>query len=234
MRMMLASLCSVLTIYAAIPLVLGENPVSVYSANAVGCVRVSLAKGINLLSFPFNESGSKTQCLATALGSLPDGTRLRFFDAVTDQYSSYFSYGAIGGWTDESGNNANLVPVPRGRAFWIESPVATNVMFVGEVPAAPVTSVDILPGFQLMGMGYPTTNALNKTSGCDYGDMIYACPNDGSGKYVPYIYMKSLGWVDSKMKPAAFAGFDLTSGFWYISVAKTNKVWVQIRPYNWW
>jgi len=152
---------------AASTTVMGQ---SVYSANAVGYVNLSLGAGFTLIANPLNNT---TNDLATILTNVPNSTVVYQFNTTSQSYSASTFRAATGKWSSD------LVLNPGAGAF-ISLPSATTVTFVGNVPQGSLTNV-ISPGFSIQSFPIPVsvavTNSIVSMPAPTASDTIYAFVN---------------------------------------------------------
>jgi hypothetical protein len=209
--------------------VVGENK----SVNAVGFSKIPIHKGRNIVSCPFNMIGGGNMTLESMFGKQPleKMSVIFVFETNPQEYVQY-TYSAHG-WVDVNGKWCGDTMIPRGQAFWVESPTDTVVTVMGEVPSEPVTRTTLLHGLQMVAPAYPTTNTLNKTVPSD-GDIIYTyLTTNNVSRYILEFYIGGMGWVDQNGHVAEEKNFVCCDGLWYISASESNKVWEQKKPYPW-
>jgi hypothetical protein len=188
----------------------GAAAQSVYSVNAVGYVNVSLVPGYNLVSNPLNGTNNT---INTILPSVPDQTIASRWDAVNQTFlpaDTFFIFGPndpANGWYD-SGFNPSATVINPGEGFFLQSPSAATITFVGEVPQGGLTNTiganfgfysSIVPqAANLMTIGFPevdqlqfsTWDSVNQTYSSALTYFVFG-PNDPAN-----------GFYDSGFNPA--------------------------------
>ena len=234
MKYKLAVLCIL------IPLASYAQSNQVVSRNAVGYVRVDLQKGeIRLLSYPFfclstNDYTPPTPMNTMFFDTVPPGTCLYVWDAAASMYrSEILVSNRVSGlkWIP----NKNLLSP--GRGFWMKiHPMAPSnyytIYLLGEVPddyTAPTSTVDILPGMNLLGYPYPAetqwTN-LNLAKTATPGDIIYTFSNGAYQSSACYMTTNGTCWSQNLcLRPG--------DGFWFKRTAGTALTWEETKPYTW-
>jgi len=126
---------------------------SVYSANAVGYVTLTIPPGFSMIANPLNGSSTTIPGL---ISSAPIGTQVYKFDATSQGYTSV-SY--LGFWNPPSAANAmTLVP---GEGVFIKNPATTNftITFVGSVPSGNLVN-SIPAGYSIVSSQVPQSGLL--------------------------------------------------------------------------
>lgn len=204
----------------------------VYSVNAVGYTKMSIPEGASLISLPFNKVGGSALSFDETFGTSVPDQALLFFYVPGSGYVSY-QYFVPDGWYDKDFNLAGTNKIMRGEGFWFISPVATNIVFAGEVPgqADATNDIPIINGIQLISFAYPTTGSLtNGVFTPEDQDIIFSYVA-GSG-YVSYQYFAPDGWYDKDFN-IVDVNVAVGAGFWYLSQDPNAKVWKQAKPYDW-
>jgi hypothetical protein len=203
------------------------------SVNAIGYYRIPISRGQNVVSCPFNMVGGSNMTLEAMFNNTPleQVSVIFVFETNPQEYVKY-TY-SDKGWMDENGEWCGDVPIPRGQAFWVDSPSDTAITVIGEVPSEPITKTPILHGLQMLASAYPTTSKLDKTVPSD-GDIIYRySATNNFQQYIPEFYIGGMGWMDQNgivTEEKKLVGGD---GLWYISASESNKFWKQEKPYLW-
>jgi len=146
---------------------------SVFSVNAVGYVNVSLKAGYNLISNPLNGTNNN---INTIIPSAPGDSLAFRWDAVAQGFSQADTYfdvqdPALNGWYDGVPSKSSTVINP-GEGFFIYSPTATTVTFVGDVPQGPLTNA--VPAlFSFKASIVPQSAPLPSIGFPGVGDMLY-------------------------------------------------------------
>lgn len=195
----------------------------VLSKNAVGYVKINLAKGFNMIQNSFDSLGAPI-AISNTFASLPNQSRVHFWNG-----STYVTIGrTLGGWGAAGSNVLN-----RGQGFWVEIPQAAasntyTVFLMGEVPDDATKVVSVIPGFNMVGVPYPVATK--------FGDTRYAAvaPNqtrlhvwNGTGYDT---YSRTLGGWGATTNLVLQPG----QGFWMqypVSFVATNLN--LSKPYTW-
>lgn len=137
----------------------------VFSVNVVGYVNVNLTNGFNLLGNPLVSSNNNA--IGQVLPTVPEGSVVYTLKTNgqfnTDLYAS-------GAWYDSVTEVPSTTTLPPGKGFFVFSPSATTVTFVGEVKQG-TNTVSLNSGFslvssvapqsyELIGTNFPTSAAL--------------------------------------------------------------------------
>jgi hypothetical protein len=136
----------------------------VFSVNVVGYVNVSVPAGFSMIANPLN-NGDNT--LQTVIPNAVDGTKIFKFSNGQFENACQF-FGAPDNIWDP---NTTINP---GEGFFILSPVATNITFVGEVATG--TQTNSYPaGFSIKSSIVPQSGGLSSVLGfpAQDGDKIY-------------------------------------------------------------
>ena len=166
-------------------------------------------------------------------------------------YVTYFLYKSAKSsandywWVNSSGAKCG-VKFKNGDSFWFykRGNATVNATVSGEVDLTPVRSVDLLPGYNMIGNFFPTGLILNddiytptfwQNSGAKSGanaagaDSIMVPANDGEGNvdYVTYFLYKSAKssandykWVNSSGTPVTTTVTEPGQGVWYYHRSK--------------
>jgi len=184
---------------------------SVYSANAVGYVNLSLGAGFSIVANPLNNGGNDAN---TILTNVPNGTVIYTYNNSSSLYqSSTFTGGA---WHGSPVADPVLAP---GSAFFIKLAAATTVTFVGNVPQGTLTST-IPVGFSLQSVPVPisaslSTNSIVALKG-GTSDIAYAFLNS-TQLYASHTYVG--GKFNPDYSPA------VGEGFFYLNKAAAPITW---------
>jgi len=206
---------------------------NVYSLNIVGYVNVPVPKGFSLVANPLDDGLGDANIISSVLSSTntPDGTLVYVFAPGTGY--SVEQYGAGFGWFPAT----NLLSP--GRGFFIDSPVATNVTFVGQIAAGTYTnglagsSAYNLVGSQVpeaLPLGAPgITNTLGVPA--SDGDIVYRFSN--ATGYDIIQYGAGFGWFDTGVTGGGSTNgptIGVAEGFFLQSSAGGN--WVETFSVN--
>ena len=198
---------------------------NVLSKNAVGYVRVDMpSNGMQFVRMDFDPlTGSNT--VSEVVGDqLAAQSKLYAWDYTNQTWVTYGKTTKLG-W----GSASNLV-MTRGQAYFLKSPVATNVFLMGQVPDS--TNSYLVPvgeGLNAVGFSFPATTYWTNTAiskVLDSGDKLYVW--DVASGYVIYGKTTKLGWGSATnliLQPGQ--GFFIRKG----SVGTTN--WSELKPYTW-
>ena len=167
------------------------------ASNVVGYVKVALeAGGLSLLAQPFDQVDGSANTVNSVLGTqVGTGTAVYVWDAEGGAYA--LAQRSLFGWSVD-------IPLTRGSGFWIQSPAATEVLLMGQVPEGD-SLIDVEAGLSLYGNPVPVETGLadGGLNAAPGGTTLYFW--DGSG-YV--LAEKSLfGW------PAG-STLGMAEGFW--------------------
>jgi hypothetical protein len=212
---------------------------NVLSQNAVGYVKAEVQPGeFSLLAQPFNSIDGDPTPSNVFGDSLPVGTTLYVWDAVSATYSFETYQTQTAGFppvttTNWSPDTALLEP---GKGFWVQVPTTVDVTLMGEVPANASADVSIVEGFTMAAVPYPVDITVEETAiGANpaVGDTIYLWDSETqSYSFITYQTETSgfpptttTNWAPSSVTiPAG-------SGFWYqTTVARTPS---ESKPYSW-
>jgi hypothetical protein len=190
----------------------------VYSVNAVGYVNTPVLPGFNLISNPLNNTAGNT--IANLFGAgwngtVPPGTIVYYFNAVTDAF-------VIAGWDDLTGtfepaaNAAQDIPVGQGVFLFVGGAANAQVTFVGEVAQGPASNTLIPSGFSIRASTVPAAGPI---TGMNFpaadGDTIYEW-NPTTDSYIISGFDSLVGgWSP------AVPNIDVGEAFW---VSKTGTV----------
>jgi hypothetical protein len=180
---------------------------NVYSMNIVGYVNVDVAQGWNLLANPLKPSNANNSI--TNLITLPDTADTAELYTWTGTGWSAPSIWTEGfGWytTDAGGNEIAAPDVEVGDAFFLKSPVATKVTFVGEVTEGNI-STTFQPGINMVANKVPVQERWPGVDVGNDGDQILPFRNGGWAPAI--IYTEGFGWGEDE---ATVAGPELRVG----------------------
>lgn len=146
---------------------------SVFSVNAVGYVNVSLRAGYNLISNPLNGTNNN---INTIIPVAPGDTVAFRWNTASQSFSqadTYFDVGdpALNGWYDGAANKSSTVINP-GEGFFLQSPTATTITFVGDVPQGQLTN-SIPSNYSFRSSIVPQSVGLLSVGFPGVSDMIY-------------------------------------------------------------
>jgi hypothetical protein len=195
----------------------------VLSRNAVGYVKVDAPAGLNMVSVDFQEISGGNFSVTNLIGNqLPSGSSVFIWDRASSTYRQELR--TRSGWSP--GTNI----ISRGQGMFIQSPSATSLFFMGEVPdssTAPSTTLANVTGLGMLSYPYPVdvawTNTQLAQSGVS-GDSLIVWDVDTQG-YVQYLRTRS-GWgaaTNLVLKPG--------QAFWFST--STNINWIVNKPYAW-
>lgn len=209
----------------------------VYSANAVGYIKLVLPPGQSMISTPFVLPGGGTPTINDIFGTnMPNGSVINIYRPSLGKYDNY-GY-AFGQWYKGAvpGQGTNLIH--RGSGFWIKNPGLTNLTLtlVGEVPGAPDFSAEIvnLPrGQSIVCFSFPTVTPF-ENSGLvpQNGDVVNVWQPAPTNKYTNYGYAFGNWYVGAVITPLVF---EPGKAYWYKNVATPveGKDWIQPKLYTW-
>ena len=222
----------------------------------MGYNTVTLKPGFNLLAINFKNLGTEDQTISlnelftggstaafTAGSSIPKADTIQVWDG--SGYSYYFMYKQAKGsgdkdykWVDGSVNVTDKT-FKNGDSFWFLSRAESDVVVTvsGLVEVAAKKTIDILPGYNMIGSFFPAGLALNddtyytptywQNSGAVAGSSIPKADTiqvwDGSGYTYYFLYKQAKGsgdkdykWVDGSVNvytdPILLPG----KGAWYL------------------
>jgi hypothetical protein len=141
----------------------------VFSQNAVGYYNKDLPQGFSLLANQFNNGAND---ISTVIPTALDGTIVLTWNESTQQFTDGDVYFDPDGWFDIGSGDPSATVLAPGGSFFVNSPAATTLTFVGEVPEGDNLTVTMPPGFSFKSQPTPQELALDSA-----GDAIP--PNDG-------------------------------------------------------
>jgi hypothetical protein len=205
---------------------------NVYSLNIVGYVNVSVPAGFSILANPLDDGLNDSNVISSVLSSTntPDNTIVYSFTPSAgysvEQYTAGF------GWFPATNE---LSP---GRGFFIDTPSATTITFVGQISAGTYTNVEAPNSFNLLGsivpealpLGNPgITNTLQLQAGDN--DIVYRF-NAVTG-YDVIQYTAGFGWFDSGVSGGGSTnGPAINVGEGFFLQTATGGNWVETFSVN--
>lgn len=158
---------------------------NVYSLNIVGYVNVDIKQGLNLISNPLKPSDGNYNITNTiVLPDAADGALLYQWNK-TAWSANVPSWLAGAGWIPDS-------TIALGEAFFLQSPVATKVTFVGEVATGDVT-YSYPSGFNAVANKVPVEENFPGSAHGNDGDVIYKWT--GTAWDSSWSFIGGLGWT---------------------------------------
>ena len=143
---------------------------SVYSANAVGYVTLTVLPGFSMIANQLNGSATTVPALITGC---PPGTKVYKFNGTTQGYD-IITY--LGGTSWNPSGVANAMTLAPGEGIFIKNPAVTNftLTFVGSVPTGTLNNV-IPSGFSIISSQVPQSGLLKTDMGFPVvgGDKVY-------------------------------------------------------------
>jgi len=186
---------------------------NVYSLNVVGYVNVPLVSGYTLVTAQLSGTNNS---IATVMGaSFPSGVAVFKWNAASQSLGNADTWyntdvAPAAGWYD-SNNNPSTTTLSLGESFFVNSPVATNVTFIGTVSQA-TNTVAIGIGYSFVGLPVPLSADLTTNS-------TYTLPSipglalftfnttaqsyDNAITYYDTSVAPVAGWYDSNNNPAS-------------------------------
>jgi hypothetical protein len=158
---------------------------NVYSLNIVGYVNVDIAAGLNLISNPLKPSNGNYNITNTI--SLPDNADGAFIYkwAGTAWSTQIPSWIAGFGWSPD-------LEIQHGEGFFLQSPVAAKVLFVGEVATGDV--VQNLPsGLSVAANKIPVEERWPGAAHGNDGDSIYTWGGSAWDTAI-WSFIQGFGW----------------------------------------
>ena len=129
---------------------------SVYSANAVGYVKLFLRPGLNLIQNPLDAAAAGGNTVSNILAGVPDGTTVyRYTNTLAGSGFIINDYSTLFGWGDP---NMSMSP---GEGVLVFLPGASGItrVFIGDVKQG-LLVVPLAPGFNLVGSQVPEAGML--------------------------------------------------------------------------
>jgi hypothetical protein len=175
---------------------------SVFSANAVGYVTLTIPPGFSMIANQLNGTGTTVPAL---LGSVPAGTQVFKFNTGTQSYSSA-TYLGNNAWAVQA--TANAMSLNPGEGIFIKNNTATSfsLTFVGSVPSGSL--VTVLPaGFTIASSQVPQVGLLATDLGLPVsaGDSVYLYDNVSG--YSTRFYLGGVNWVGGEPQVAVGQAF---------------------------
>jgi hypothetical protein len=184
----------------------GASMAQVYSVNAVGYVNIPVVNGYNLIANPLNSSNNAVGAvIPTAL----DQTTIYTWNKNAQSFNQADTYQNFAppdnGWYDGDGNPSVTV-IPPGAAFYLVSPAATTVTFVGEVPQGNLTN-QVVANFGFYSSIVPQAGTLPALQFPAVDNLSVYFFNSGSQSYgQAFTYYDFAppdnGWYDGDGNPA--------------------------------
>jgi hypothetical protein len=220
-------LAGILAVSMTAGLVSAQEQTNVLSRNAVGYIKRAIpANSLELLTVPFESLAEDANTIESVFGGLDNGAQVTVWDVDTQTYRTFQK--AKGSW-----GNAGTNIVARGEGMFVRAPLAASqeLIVMGEVPGveAPTNNQTVLPGFNLLGSGYPVSVSWTGTT------LSAQLPNgsqvslwDGS-EYI--LIQKAKGsWGQSGDSLVIEPG----SGFFVRVVDGGDPIeWSETKPYEW-
>jgi len=177
------------------------------SINVVGYVNVPLSPGFNLIANPLNTTNNNANYL---MPGVPDGAALFRFDPVSQRYLDAATYFSGVGWYPISGNtNDPALILNPGEGFFIHTPQAVTITFVGEVLQGYLTN-PIPANFSLKASMVPQAGKLQTDLKFPPVQDDYIWRWDASGQTFtflsPYFYSSPV-WAPSEPSINVAEGF---------------------------
>jgi hypothetical protein len=157
---------------------LASASAQVTSVNAVGYVNKDLAAGLNLIANPLSNGGNT---IGEVIPSAPSGAQVYAWNGAGYDTSQYVVIpGVLSGWQPE-------INLPVGDGFFIDSPQATTITFVGEVLQGDASNKTVPAGLSIQGSTVPVSGTLSDHGfPAGSGDTAYSWNGNGwdSNQYV--------------------------------------------------
>lgn len=169
----------------------------VVSVNVVGFVNKSLPTGWVILVNPLDGGTNNTVGGILPAAGLAEGTTIFKWDAQNHTYG-FTANISFGDWDPATAYTTSLSP---GEGFWLYSPSAQTVTFVGEVKQGSLTTPISTGAWSLVGSQVPQQGALQGVLAFapSDGDIIYTYNNPAgpSGPWGTASYSTDFGWDPS-------------------------------------
>lgn len=194
---------------------------NVYSLNIVGYVNVQVTNGLNLIANPLKPSNGDYNITNTiTLPESADGAQI--YSWAGTAWST-----TIPGWIGGFGWDTSL-DIPLGNAFFLRSPVTTQITFVGEVATGDIAN-SLATGLNVVANKVPVDERWPGNRGTD-GDQIYVW-NTAAQSWDSAIwgFIDGFGW-DNGAASTDVAGPMLSAGQGVIYSAKAPLSWT--RSFN--
>lgn len=157
---------------------LASASAQVTSVNAVGYVNKDLAAGLNLIANPLSNGGNS---IGEVIPSAPSGATVYAWNGAGYDSAQYVVIpGVLSGWQPE-------INLPVGDGFFIDTPEATTVTFVGEVLQGDATNKTVPAGLSIQGSTVPVAGTMTEHGfPAGSGDTVYSWNGTGwdSNQYV--------------------------------------------------
>jgi hypothetical protein len=141
------------------------------------------ANALTLVSNPLKPSNGNFNITNTiSLPDTADGANLYSWNGTSWDSASFL---AGAGWLPDSS-------IPLGKAFFIQSPIATTVTFVGEVATGTI-STTFNPGLNVVANQVPVAEPYPGSTVGNDGDNIYLW--NGSAWATTWSFLAGLGWT---------------------------------------
>jgi hypothetical protein len=157
---------------------LASASAQVTSVNAVGYVNKDLAAGLNLIANPLSNGGNT---IGEVIPSAPSGAQVYAWNGAGYDTSQFVVIpNVLSGWQPE-------INLPVGDGFFIDSPQATTITFVGEVLQGDASNKTVPAGLSIQGSTVPVSGTLSDHGfPAGSGDTAYSWNGNGwdSNQYV--------------------------------------------------
>lgn len=157
---------------------LASASAQVTSVNAVGYVNKDLQQGLNLIANPLSNGGNT---IGEVIPSAPNGATVYAWNGAGYDSSQFVVIpGVLEAWQPE-------VNLPVGDGFFVDSPEATTITFVGEVLQGDASNKNVPAGLSIQGSTVPVAGTLTDHGfPAGNGDTVYAWNGSGfeSAQYV--------------------------------------------------
>jgi hypothetical protein len=185
---------------------------NVYSLNVVGYVNVPLVSGYTLVTAQLSGTNNG---IATVMGSnFPSGVSVFKWNAASQSLGNPDTWyntdvAPAAGWYD-SNNNPSTSTLSLGEGFFVNSPAATNVTFIGTVSQA-TNTIPVGIGYSFVGLSVPLASDLTTNSTYALPSIpnlsVFTFDTVGQKYNDPVTYYDTsvapvAGWYDSNNNPA--------------------------------
>jgi hypothetical protein len=206
---------------------------TVYSANIVGYVNLTVQPGFNLLGNQLVPS-SGTNDLNDVFPSVPDGTLLYKFNSATasfsvDVYNAQVSVAPVG-WYDNTTLAPSTTTVGPGDGFFLNNPgSATTITLVGSV-ATGTNTISLPAGFSLIASATPESyQLLSPDFPAIDGALYYGY---SSGAFTVDVFnnnpsVAAVGWYDNTTLAPATVQPAVGQGFFFNNPGSAT-VWTRV------
>jgi hypothetical protein len=159
---------------------------NVYSLNIVGYVNVDVAAGLNLISNPLKPSNGNYNITNTiSLPDTADGAAIfTWGGAAWDSVIPTWFGGGIG-WDPAT-------DILLGESFFLQTPVATRITFVGEVQTGDV-QYSLPPGLSVVAPKTPVAEPFPGADVGNDGDSIFTWTGTAWSSSI-WTYFTGVGW----------------------------------------